>query len=109
MQEQFLNRFLNYVQVNTRSDSASETVPSTPGQLSMARILKEELETMGLEAISLDDNGYLMARLPANTDKSVPAIGFVAHMDTAPDASGEGVSPQVIDSYDGSEICPECG
>ncbi len=104
MQEQFLNRFLNYVQVNTRSDSASETVPSTPGQLSMARILKEELETMGLEAISLDDNGYLMARLPANTDKSVPAIGFVAHMDTAPDASGEGVSPQVIDSYDGSEI-----
>lgn len=104
MQTPFLNRFLDYVQVNTRSDSASQSVPSTPGQLDLGRKLQQEMETMGLEAVDLNDNGYLMAKLPANTDKPVPAIGFIAHMDTAPDASGEGVKPQVVEQYDGQAI-----
>ena len=104
MKQQFLDRFLRYVRVNTQSDGASQSVPSTSCQLSLAKLLKSELELMGLSEVSLDNNGYIMARLPANTDKEIPAIGFIAHMDTAPDASGDGVLPQVISEYNGQDI-----
>ena len=78
--------------------------PSTPGQMVFVKHLKEELEKMGLEEITLDDNGYLMATLPSNTDKTVPTVGFIAHVDTAPDMSGKHVNPRIVKDYDGNDI-----
>ncbi|WP_461536514.1 peptidase T [Spongorhabdus nitratireducens] len=104
MKQAYLDRFLRYVSFDTRSDIASETVPSTGGQKVLAAALRDELEAMGLDKVVLDDNGYLSARLPANTDAEVPAIGFIAHMDTAPDASGANVKPQIIENFDGQAI-----
>ena len=78
--------------------------PSTPGQMVFAKYLKEELEALGLQEITLDDNGYLFATLPANTDKEVPVVGFIAHMDTSPDMSGANVSPRIVKDYDGKDI-----
>lgn len=99
-----LDRFLRYVTFDTQSDANSSSCPSTPGQLTLAKALHEELIAMGLEGVHLDERGYLMATLPANTDKPVPAIGFIAHLDTAPDASGLDVRPQVITDYDGQAV-----
>ncbi len=99
-----IERFLEYVKHNTKSDEESEMVPSTSIQLEFAKFLQEELENVGLKNISLDDKGYLMAELPANTEKEIPTIGFIAHMDTAPDISGEGVKPKIVKSYDGEDI-----
>ncbi|MCW7551879.1 peptidase T [Endozoicomonas gorgoniicola] len=99
-----LNRFLSYVQFDTQSNPGFDTVPSTSKQFELAKFLKAELETLELSDISLDDNCYLMARLPANTEQSVTPIGFVAHMDTAFDYSGENVKPQIIKNYDGKAI-----
>ena len=96
-----VSRVLNF---DTQSSEETEVTPSTPGQMVFAKYLKEELESIGLEDITLDEHGYLFATLPANIDKSVPTIGFIAHMDTSPDMSGKDVSPRIVQNYDGSDI-----
>jgi len=98
------DRFIKYVKINTQSDRASETCPSTAAQFDLARLLERELVDLGLQDVSLDENCYLMATLPANTEKLMPVIGWIAHMDTSPDMSGEKVNPQIIPNYDGGEI-----
>ena len=99
-----VERFLKYVSFDTQSSEETEVTPSTPGQMVFAKYLKEELESLGLEDITLDEHGYLFATLPANIDKPVPTIGFLAHMDTSPDMSGKDVSPRIVQNYDGSDI-----
>ena len=99
-----IERFLKYVSFDTQSSEETEVTPSTPGQMVFAKYLKEELESLGLEDITLDEHGYLFATLPANIDKPVPTIGFIAHMDTSPDMSGKDVSPRIVQNYDGSDI-----
>lgn len=99
-----IERFLSYVKVETTSDETTEVTPSTPGQMTFAKQLRDELEQIGLADVVLDDNGYVYATLPANTDKEVPTIGFIAHMDTAPDASGKNVNPRIVKNYDGKDI-----
>ncbi|MBO4595652.1 MAG: peptidase T [Bacteroidales bacterium] len=101
--EKLQDRFLRYVKVDTQSNEESQTQPSTEKQLNLLRLLKSELEAMGVQA-ELDEFGYVMASIPSNCGKAVPAIGFIAHVDTAPDASGENVKPQIIEAYDGSDI-----
>ena len=101
---QLVNRFLKYVSFDTQSDETTQVTPSTPGQLEFAKYLKKELEELGLEEITLDENGYLFATLPANSQKKVPTIGFIAHMDTSPDMSGKGVKPRIVQDYDGKDI-----
>ncbi|MBQ1988217.1 MAG: peptidase T [Muribaculaceae bacterium] len=98
-----VDRFLRYVKFDTQSDELTNLTPSTPGQMVFAKYLKEELEELGLTEITLDDNGYLMATLPANTDEAVPTIGFIAHLDTSPDMSGRNVCPRMVD-YNGGDI-----
>jgi tripeptide aminopeptidase len=97
-------RFLKYVSFDTQSSELTKLTPSTPGQMVFANYLKTELESLGLEEITLDENGYLFATLPANIDKEVPTIGFIAHMDTSPDMSGKDVSPRIVENYDGTDI-----
>ena len=99
-----VDRFLSYVKFDTQSDELTNLTPSTPGQMVFAEHLKAELEAMGLEEITLDDNGYLMATLPANTDAELPVVGFIAHLDTSPDMSGRHVSPRIVQKYDGGDI-----
>ena len=98
-----VERFLEYVKFDTQSDENTNLTPSTPGQMVFANYLKGELEKMGLSEITLDDNGYLMATLPANTDRNVPTIGFIAHLDTSPDMSGHNVKPRIVKAYDGGD------
>ena len=98
-----VDRFLRYVKFDTQSDELTNLTPSTPGQMVFAKYLKEELEELGLTEITLDENGYLMATLPANTDEAVPTIGFIAHLDTSPDMSGRNVCPRMVD-YNGGDI-----
>ncbi|WP_276356867.1 peptidase T [Cohnella caldifontis] len=104
MKQEMLERFLTYVRFDTQSDDDSDTCPSTPGQLELARKLVEELKSIGMSDVTMDGNGYVMATLPSNTDKPVPVIGFLAHLDTATELSGANVNPQVIDAYDGRDI-----
>lgn len=99
-----IDRFLDFVKFDTQSDELTNMTPSTPGQMEFAKYLKGELEKMGLEEITLDDNGYLFATLPANTDKAVPTVGFIAHMDTATDMTGRHVNPRIVSNYDGTVI-----
>ena len=99
-----VERFLRYVSFDTQSDDNSGVTPSTPKQMVFAQYLKNELEALGLEEIELDEYGYLYATLPANTDKEVPTIGFIAHMDTSTDMSGADVTPRIVHNYDGSDI-----
>ena len=99
-----VERFLKYVSFDTQSSEETDVTPSTPGQMVFAQYLKEELETLGLQEVSLDDNGYLFATLPANTDAEVPVVGFIAHMDTSPDMSGKHVAPRIVNNYDGTDI-----
>lgn len=100
-----LDRFLQYVKFDTQSDELTNMTPSTPGQMKFAQALEKELNALGLSDVRLDDNGYLMARLPGNiTDRKVPTVGFIAHLDTSPDMSGHNVSPRIIESYDGGDI-----
>ena len=99
-----VDRFLNYVKFDTQSDELTNLTPSTPGQMIFAQHLEKELQELGLTEISLDDNGYLMATLPANTDKDVPTIGFIAHLDTSPDMSGRHVKPRIVEKYAGGDI-----
>lgn len=98
------DRFLEFVKFDTQSDEETNLTPSTPGQMTFARHLKTIVESMGLLDISLDDNGYLMAKLPANTDKKLPTVGFIAHMDTSPDMSGRHVNARIVSNYDGTSI-----
>lgn len=104
MKTEIMNRFISYAQVDTQSDEDSETCPSTPGQLVLAQMLIDELKAIGMQEVTLDSNGYVMASLPANTDKEVPTIGFLAHMDTATDFTGASVKPQIIENYNGQDI-----
>ncbi|MCE5173398.1 peptidase T [Paenibacillus profundus] len=104
MKSEIIQRFTTYVKVDTQSNDDSDTCPSTPGQLDLARMLVNELKEIGMEDVTMDENGYVMATLPSNTEKEVPTIGFLAHMDTATDFTGAGVNPQMVENYDGSEI-----
>ncbi len=100
-----VDRFLQYVKFDTQSDELTNLTPSTPGQMIFARHLEQELRAMGLKNITLDDNGYLMATLPANSSrKGIPTVGFIAHLDTSPDMSGKHVSPRIVENYDGGDI-----
>ena len=97
-------RFIKYTTFCTTSDENTGLTPSTPGQMVFAEALRDELIALGLTEVSLDDNGYLMATLPANTEERKPVIGFIAHMDTSPDASGKHVQPRIVKAYDGKDI-----
>lgn len=101
--EQLIDRFLRYVSVDTQSNPESESQPSTAKELDLLKMLKYELEAMGVEA-ELDEYGYVMATIPSNCGNDVPAVGFIAHVDTAPDASGKDIKPQIIKDYDGGDI-----
>ena len=98
-----LDRFLKYVSIDTQSNEDSSSQPSTAKQLNLLKLLRDELEAMGVEA-SLDEYGYVMGSIPSNLDHPVPAVGFIAHVDTAPDAPGNDIKPQIIKDYDGGEI-----
>lgn len=104
MMSNVVERFIKYVKFDTKADDASETVPSTPGQLILAKELGKELEELGLSDVSVDKNGYVMATLPSNIEKKVPTIGFIAHMDTSPDMSGSNIKPKFVENYDGGDI-----
>ncbi|BDH60075.1 peptidase T [Lysinibacillus sp. PLM2] len=104
MKEKVIERLIRYAKIDTQSDFESNSTPSTNKQFDLLNLLKEELEAIGLTEITLDANGYLFATLPANTEKQVPTIGFLAHVDTSPDFSGANVQPQRIDNYDGGDI-----
>lgn len=97
-------RFLKYVGFDTQSSEEGQGCPSTEKQMVFARYLEQELREIGLEDVSLDEHGYLFATLPANTDKQVPVVGFIAHMDTSPDCSGKDVRPRIVKNYDGKDI-----
>jgi tripeptide aminopeptidase len=102
--EELKQRFISYAKVNTQSNEDNTTCPSTPGQMTLAHQLVKELNEIGMEDVTIDPYGYVMATLPANTEKDVPVIGFLAHLDTSPDSSGENVSPQIVENYDGQDI-----
>ncbi|GIP18018.1 peptidase T [Paenibacillus montaniterrae] len=104
MRDQLLQRFLSYVQIGTQSDAASQSCPSTEGQWVLAKQLVEELKQLGLDDVTLDENCYVMATLPANCDEQQPVIGFLAHMDTATELTGTNVNPQIVEAYDGGDI-----
>lgn len=99
-----VDRFIKYAKFETESSTETGITPSTPGQMVLAKELEKELRELGLEEITLDDKAYLMATLPANTDKEVPTIGFIAHLDTSPDLTGKNVNPRIVKDYDGKEI-----
>ena len=104
MKNEIIERFTSYVKVDTQSNESNENCPSTPGQLTLANMLVEELKSIGMEEVSIDENGYVMATLKSNSDKDVPTIGFLAHVDTATDFTGTNVNPQIIENYDGKDI-----
>ena len=102
--ESIVDKFIRYIKIDTQSDMDSESNPSTGKQFDMARLLVQELQALGLKDAAVDDKCYVMATLPANTSKTIPAIGWIAHMDTSPDASGANVNPRLIPAYDGAPI-----
>ncbi len=104
MKELLIERLVRYAKIDTQSDATSSTTPTTAGQWDLLHELQKELADIGMEDITLDDNGYLFATLPANTDRDIPVIGFLAHVDTATDYSGKNVKPQRIDNYDGKDV-----
>lgn len=104
MKDILIQRLTTYAQMDTQSDENSETCPSTPGQLELGKHLVEECKAIGLQDVTMDENGYVMATLPSNTDKDIPVIGFLAHLDTATDFTGKNVKPQIIENYDGQDI-----
>ncbi len=99
-----LNNFLRYIAIDTQSDPQSITSPSTRSQFILARMLAKELKKLGLTGVSVDDHSYVMATLPANTEKEMPVMGFIAHLDTSPDMSGKNIHPQIHEDYDGKDI-----
>jgi tripeptide aminopeptidase len=104
VKNEIIERLTSYVVVDTQSDADSTTCPSTKGQLTLAAQLVDELKTIGMVDVTMDDNGYVMATLPSNTDKDVPTIGFLAHVDTATDFTGANVKPQIVENYNGEDI-----
>jgi tripeptide aminopeptidase len=102
--QHIIDRFISYVTIDTESDPNSQTTPSTEKQWNLANKLVEELKTIGLEEVTIDDKAYIMATLPSNVEHEVPTIGFVSHFDTSPDFSGANVKPQIIANYDGKDI-----
>jgi tripeptide aminopeptidase len=104
VKDELIKRFTSYVKVDTQSDENNKTCPSTEGQWTLLRMLVEELKQIGMDEVTIDDNGYVMATLPANTEKDVATIGFLAHVDTATDFTGKNVNPQLHENYDGEEI-----
>ena len=101
--EKLLDRFLRYIAVDTQSDPESDSQPSAAKELVLLKMLRDELEKMGVKA-ELDEYGYVMGTIPSNTEKNIPPIGFIAHVDTSPDASGAGIKPQIIPNYNGKDI-----
>ncbi|MDU6336648.1 MAG: peptidase T [Clostridium sporogenes] len=99
-----LERFLGYIKIDTQSSEESETVPTTKTQLEFAKKLGEELKTIGLKDVSVDENGYVMATLESNIEKEVQTVGFVAHMDTSPDLLGTNINPRIVEKYEGQDI-----
>ena len=104
MKDKLIERFTSYVKIDTQSNEDNETCPSTEGQWTLAKQLVEELKDIGMTDVTIDDNCYVMATLPANTDKNVETIGFLAHLDTATDFTGKNVKPQIVEAYDGNDI-----
>ncbi|MGE1142811.1 peptidase T [Bacillus pumilus] len=104
MKEEMIQRFTSYVKVDTQSDADKESCPSTEGQLNLARQLVEEMKSIGIQEVTMDENGYVMGTIPSNTEKDVPTIGFLAHIDTATDFTGKNVKPQLHENYQGSDI-----
>lgn len=104
MKKEVIERFISYAQIDTQSSEDSETCPSTSGQMTLAHKLVAELKEIGMEEAQVDEHGYVMATLPANTEKNVPTIGFLAHLDTATDFTGTNVQPQIVENYDGKDI-----
>ena len=102
--QHLINRFVSYVTVDTESDPTSESTPSTAKQWDLANALVEELKSIGMEEVSIDENAYVMATLPSNSAKKLPIIGFISHFDTSPDFTGANVKPQIIENYDGNDI-----
>lgn len=102
--QEIIDRFISYVKIDTQSDESSEATPSTPKQWDLANKLRDELQEMGMQEVSIDEHAYVMATLPSNVDHEVPTIGFVAHFDTTPDFTGTNVNPQIIENYDGKDI-----
>lgn len=102
--QHIINRFISYVTIDTESDPNSNTTPSTEKQWNLANKLAQELKDIGMTDVTIDENAYIMATLPSNTDKEVPVIGFVSHFDTSPDFTGANVKPQIIENYDGKDI-----
>ena len=99
-----VNRFLRYVRIDTQSADEAGVTPSTPGQMDFVKMLRTELEAMNLEDITLDEHGYLFATLPSNTSRTVPTVGFIAHVDTSPDVTGKDVKPRIVEKYNGTNI-----
>lgn len=104
MKKELIERFVSYVKMDTQSNEDNKNTPSTPGQLELANVLVAELKEIGMHDVTIDDYGYVMATLPANTDKDVPTIGFLAHIDTATDFTGKNVNPQVVEDFDGNDL-----
>lgn len=104
LKKDLIERLTRYAKIDTQSNESSETCPSTQGQWTLAHMLVDELKAIGMSEVTVDENGYVMATLPANTDKDVPTIGFLAHVDTATDFTGTGVNPQLVENYDGNNI-----
>ena len=102
--QHLINRFVSYVTVDTESDPTSESTPSTAKQWDLANALVEELKSIGMQEVSIDENAYIMATLPSNSAKKLPIIGFISHFDTSPDFTGANVKPQIIENYDGNDI-----
>ncbi|MBU5341638.1 peptidase T [Caldifermentibacillus hisashii] len=104
MKDELIKRFTTYVKIDTQSNEDSQTCPSTPGQWDLLNLLVDELKEIGMEEVTIDENGYVFATLPANTNKQVPTIGFLAHVDTATDFTGKNVKPQIVENYDGGDV-----
>ena len=102
--QHLINRFVSYVTVGTESDPTSKSTPSTEKQWDLANALVEELKSIGMQEVSIDENAYIMATLPSNSEKKLPVIGFISHFDTSPDFTGANVRPQIIENYDGNDI-----
>lgn len=104
MKEEIINRFTTYVKIDTQSNEENQETPSTPGQFELANVLVAELKEIGMDDVTVDANGYVMATLPSNTGKDIPTIGFLAHIDTATDFTGKNVNPQLIEDFDGKDL-----
>ena len=104
MKDILVNRFIKYAKIDTKSNEESQTCPSSPKIMEFAKKLRDELIELGLEDVELDENSYLYATLPANTDEKKDVLGLIAHMDTSPDMSGENVKPRIVEKYDGKDI-----